>query len=358
MRITDVVGYTLREPIEHPYVWRRGLPGSGDTQEFTILVVRTDDGYEGFSSIPRGAIARDLIDRRIRPELLGKDPLLKEFLWERMWELDRIEEFPLYMLGAVDIALWDITAKVANMPLWQLIGGNSERIQAYASTVTYGSIEEYLDVADQCIELGYRAIKLHAFGDVKQDAALGHALRAHVGDDIELLYDGSAGFDLLDSIRLGRELEAAGFGWYEEPMREFNIRSYRRLCEELDIPVLAAETSDGAHYNVADFIVQEAADLVRVSTFYKGGVTGALRVAHLADSFGVRAEMHGSSLPNLHVACAIPNNTYFEVLVFGNPVVFGFPVDAQGYVTAPSLPGIGWSYDVDDLESRAVAVSR
>lgn len=175
MKITEVVAYMLREPIEHPYVWRRGLPGSGDVRESTVLVIRTDEGHEGISSIPRGAIARDLIDRRIRPELLGQDPLLKEFLWERMWELDRIEEFPLYMLGAVDIALWDLTAKVADMPLWQLIGGNTERIQAYASTVTYGTIEEYLDVADQCIDLGYRVIKLHAFGDVQQDAALGHA---------------------------------------------------------------------------------------------------------------------------------------------------------------------------------------
>lgn len=358
MKITEVVAYTLREPIEHPYVWRQGLPGSGDTRESTVLVIRTDEGHEGVSSIMRGAIARDLIDRRIRPELLGSDPLLKEHLWERMWELDRIEEFPLYMLGAVDIALWDLTAKVAGMPLWQLIGGNSERIQAYASTVTYSSIEEYLDVADQCLDLGYRCIKLHAFGDVRKDAALGHALRAHVGDDIELLYDGSAGFDLVDSIRLGKELEAAGFGWYEEPMREFNIRSYRRLCEELDIPVLAAETSDGAHYNVADFIVQDAADLVRVSTHYKGGVTGALRVAHLADAFGIRAEMHGSSLPNLHVACAIPNNTYFEVLVFDNPVAFGHPVEADGYVSAPTAPGIGLEYDVEELEARAVEVSR
>ena len=87
--------------------------------------------------------------------------------------------------------------------------------------------EEYLDVADQCLELGYRAIKLHAWGDARRDADLAQALRAHVGDETDLMYDGSAGFDLADAVYLGRALAEAGYRWYEEPVREFSITSYK-----------------------------------------------------------------------------------------------------------------------------------
>ena len=215
-----------------------------------------------------------MIERGIKHDLIGLDPLMKEYLWHRVWELDRLEETPIYGLGLIDIALWDLNAKVANMPLYKMLGGFRDRIPVYASTVTYSTIEEFLEIADQCLELGFRAIKLHAWGDPKQDAKLGQALRNHVGPDIELMYDGSAGFDLVDAIYVGRALGEAGFFWYEEPMREFNIDAYRRLRDKVDIPLLSGETSDGAHFNIADFIAFNACEMVRTSTHFKGGVTG------------------------------------------------------------------------------------
>src|SRR5690349_21533484 len=145
MKITDVKAYVVEQPVEHQFVWRAGLPGSGTTTETTWLRVLTDAGIEGWSPIARGAIALDLLRRRVRDALIGRDPLQKELIWHRMWELDRIEEFPLYFLGAVDVALWDITAKAAGLPLYQLLGGYRDSIPAYASTVTFASTEEYLD---------------------------------------------------------------------------------------------------------------------------------------------------------------------------------------------------------------------
>jgi L-alanine-DL-glutamate epimerase-like enolase superfamily enzyme len=342
VKITDIKVETAIEPVEHPFVWRRGLPGSGTERDVIRLTVETDEGPTGMARGSHGVIMRDIVDRRLRPDLIGHDPLMKEELWKRVWELDRLEEIPIYGLGLVDIALWDLTAKAAGLPLYTLIGGYRTRIPAYATTVTYGSIEEFLEITDQCLEAGFRAIKLHAWGDPKQDAKLGQALRAHVGPDIELMYDGSAGFDLLDAIYVGRALGEAGFLWYEEPMREFNIDAYRRLRNKVDIPLLSGETSDGAHYNIADFIANDACDLVRTSTHYKGGVTGALRIAHLAESFNMRAEVHGGGLPNLHLACAIPNTTYYESLVTTNPVIVEAGIGRDGCISPPNVPGIGW----------------
>jgi L-alanine-DL-glutamate epimerase-like enolase superfamily enzyme len=355
MKIIGVHAYSTRDPNPVPYVWRSGLPGGDPFVESTWLRLVTDAGLEGWSCAVRGPIALDLIQRRLKPWLLGQNPLLKEKLWHELWELDRIEEFPMYMMGVVDAALWDLTAKAAGLPLYQLLGGYRERIEAYASTVTYASTAEFLDVADQCLARGFRAIKLHAWGDARRDARLCQDLRAHVGPDVALMYDGSAGFDPYEALYLGRALEEADYLWYEEPMREFSIHAYRRLCEQLDIPVLAAETSDGCHYNAADFIQQGAADMVRTSSHYKGGITGALRVAHLADAHQLSAEVHGMGVENIHLCLAVRNNHYYETLVKANPIIVEPAITADAHVEAPPAPGLGHVIDLADLEKRAVA---
>ena len=274
--------------------------------------------------------------------MIGQDPLQKEWLWHRIWELDRIEEFPLYALGLIDIALWDITGKVAGLPVYQLLGGYRTAIPAYASTVTFDTLEEYLDVADQCLGLGYVAIKLHAWGDARRDAALCLALRAHLGNEIPLMYDGSAAFDLPDAIYLGHALAEAGYLWYEEPMREFNINAHKQLASAVRVPLLVAETSDGAHMNTADFILAQCASFVRTSANLKGGLTGAMRIAHLADAFRLRAEVHGGGLVHTHLCMAFPNTTYYESLIQTNPVTREAVVDSSGLVHAPTQAGIGY----------------
>jgi L-alanine-DL-glutamate epimerase-like enolase superfamily enzyme len=123
-------------------------------------------------------------------------------------------------------------------------------------------------------------------------------------------------------------------------MREFSITSYRWLSERVSIPLLVAETSDGAHYNVADYIASGCAGAVRTSAAYKGGFTGAMRIAHLAESFGLRAEVHGMGLPNRHLCMAIPNTTYYEALVWGNPIQTDPAVGPDGMITAPMGPGL------------------
>lgn len=344
MKITSIRVEQQTVPVKHQFVWRKGLPGSGTTFDSARIVVETDEGISGVAYSSHGLVVKEIIERRVEPDLLGLDPLMKEYVWHRLWELDRIEEMPIYGLGLIDIALWDLCAKVAGLPLYKLLGGFRDRIPVYASTVTYASIEEFLDIADQCIDYGFRAIKLHAWGDPKQDAKLGQALRAHVGPDIELMYDGSAGFDLIDAIYVGRALAEAGFFWYEEPMREFNIDAYRRLRDKVDIPLLSGETSDGAHFNIADFIAFDAAEMVRTSTHYKGGVTGAMRIAHLAQAFNMRAEVHGGGMANLAIACAIPNTTWYESLVKTNPIIVEPGIGRDGCISPPDVPGIGWGF--------------
>jgi L-alanine-DL-glutamate epimerase-like enolase superfamily enzyme len=350
MKVVAVEAYPFSEPVTVSYRWRDGLPGSPDTDEVTWMRVATDEGIDGYAFIERGPIAVDLISRCLAPLLTGQDPLRKELLWHRVWELDRIEELPIYALGAADVALWDITAKAAGLPLYQLLGGYHDSIPAYASTATFGSVAEYLDVIDQCLDRGFRAVKLHAWGDARRDAELCQAVRDHVGDEIDLMYDGSAAFSPYEALHVGQACQDAGYRWYEEPMREFSISAYRRLCDQLAIPVLAPETADGCHYVAAEFIHAGAADMVRTGFDFRG-ITGSMRVAHLADAFQLTAELHGGGLPNRHLAAAVRNNSYYEAMVLTNPVTVEPGVGADGRIRAPEGPGIGFDTDVARLRA-------
>jgi len=323
-------------------LWRKNIPGPDTSTTGAWLVIETDAGITGFASAPRGVIFKDYVDRRFRSEFIGQDPLMREYLWERVWELDRIERFAPNMTHVFDVALWDIAAKQANLPVYKLLGGFRDSLPAYASTVTYSSIEEFLDIADQALALGYPAIKLHAFGDAKKDALLGEKLRAHVGDDVPLMYDGSAGFDLEDAVYLGNALYDSGFAWYEEPMREFSVTAYKWLGERVRIPLLLGEVTDGAHMSAGDFLASGVATSLRTSTFLRGGFTGAMRIAHLADADHLRAEVNGFRHERVLLCMGVKNTTYYESLIWGNPTKRESLVDAQGNVHGPKGPGVGY----------------
>lgn len=352
MKITTVEVWTVTVPAPSPsFKWRAGLPGSGSEGERGILRIGADTGATGvaFASRPGSAgMLRDLVDRVWRDELVGQDPLQREHLYHRIWELDRLEEFALPYLGTVDLALWDLAARDAGLPLWQLLGGARTKIPAYASTTTYDTTEEFLAVADRALAMGYPAIKLHAWGDARKDAALCQALRDHVGPDVPLMYDGSAGFDLPDAIFLGHALSEADYLWYEEPMREFSVNAYAALARAVRVPLLSAETSDGSFMNSADFVAAGAASFgLRISSELRGGISGAMRTAHLADAFRVRAEPHGMGEPERHLCMAVSNASYFESLVTHTGFERADGVDEDGFLLAPIGPGVSLPRGLD-----------
>jgi L-alanine-DL-glutamate epimerase-like enolase superfamily enzyme len=352
VRITHVESFRIFQPAANPpFAWRKGLLGGPPDSEIAVLRIGTDAGVEGVAMMPRpgaGVYVEDLVERRLRDQLVGQDPLQRELQWHRMWELDRIEELPLPMLGLVDIALWDLASRAAGQPTWQILGGYRDKIAAYASTATFATVDEYLDVATQCLDLGYPAFKVHAWGDARKDAELAFRLREHVGDDVPLMYDGSAGFDLADATYLGHALAEVDFLWYEEPMREYNVHSYAQLARAVRVPLLVAETSDGVHLNSADFIAAGAATYgVRAGTQLRGGITGCIRTAHLAEAFQIRAEVHSSEITSQHLCMAIPNTTYYESLITSTSVTKKPEVDHEGFVHAPTDPGIALPAGLD-----------
>ena len=364
MKITGFTSWLVETDPGPKFIWRNGLPGShGDIARGTrprkaVIRMETDSGLFGALEIGRGDAVLDLIDRRYN-WFIGENPLLTERMWNLMWEIDRIEEVHMRALGLLDMLCWDVKSQQAKMPIYQLLGGNDTKVPAYASTVTWPTLAEYERYIKMCRDIGFKAFKLHAWGDVKRDIELSTKLRQWVGPDADLMFDGSAGWDYVDALEVGLALQDLGFLWYEEPMREFHLGSYTKLCDKLTMPVLAAETSDGVHWNMASWIEAKALDMTRVSTFYKGGFTGSMKIAHMSESFGMRAQVHGMGHENAQLCAAISNNDYYEQLVMNEDQINGLDKlgnlsIVDGFLNVSSAPGLGYTFDWDELDRTAL----
>ncbi|MDB2384185.1 racemase [bacterium] len=365
MKITGFTVWLVPRDPGPKFSWRRGIPGShgdiprGTSPKSAIIRMETDSEYVGAMEVKSGVAVMDLVQRRYH-EFIGDDPMMTEQLWAKMWDIDRIEEIPLRHLGLLDVLAWDVKSKVSGLPIFQLLGGYDTKVPAYASTVTWSSMDEYERHIKLCRDVGFRAFKLHAWGDVEQDILLSKNLRKWVGDDADLMFDGSAGWDYVDALKVGEALQDLKFTWYEEPMREFHLGSYTKLCEKLNIPVLAAETSDGVHWNMATWIENRALDMTRVNVGFKAGFTGSMKIAGLSESFNMRTQVHGMGYENAQLCAAIPNNDYYEQLVMTKEQILSLDkLDSlsiiDGMLNVSSEPGVGYPIDWDDVEKSAIS---
>ena len=346
MKITDVKAHYVQWE-RGPYHWRDGIKPSPSTAQAGLLRIITDEGIEGLSPYRGGASIEE-----VRYQLIGQDPLDRERIWQSFWRNLRTSKLGL-AIGPVDCALWDLLGKVSNLPVYKLLGAMRDRIPAYASTVTLDSLEEYMDLARTCLDEGYRAIKLHAWGRLEEDAELCRALRQEVGDEIVLMYDASSMFNLYeDAVWFGRRLEDQDYYWYEEPMDHFNMTVLARLAAELDIPLAVAEATHGGPWDAHAQIQAGAADIILSGPLdeYKGGFTGVLKTAHICEGYGIMCAMHGGSIASLHAACALYNSKYFERLVpatyYAPPGITDASTDIRdGFAQPWDEPGLGIHVD-------------
>jgi len=313
--------------------------------------------------------------------LRGRDPLDREYLWQRLHEAQRLYQANLHdrHLGAVDQALWDLAGRLTRLPVNKLMGGYRERVPAYASTMCGDDVkggldspEAYADFAEACISQGYRAFKLHTWmppygADYKRDIAACTAVRERVGPDIDLMLDCYHNYSRTQALYLGRALEELDYHWFEEPMDESSMSSYIWLCEQLDIPVVGPETAGGLFYNRAEWIVHHGSDISRYDV-HLGGLTALMKCVHLCEAHGVALEVHGGGHGNLHAlgAMGISGEYYERGLLHphfdyetSQPWLIRLPdsIDNEGFVSIPQTPGLGYEFDWDYIEKHTVGSS-
>jgi L-alanine-DL-glutamate epimerase-like enolase superfamily enzyme len=193
------------------------------------------------------------------------------------------------------------------------------------------------------------------------------AVRKAVGDDYTVMLDSTWSYRYEEALRVGHAIEEMGFYWYEDPLAEQDLYNYVKLKQKLHIPILATEYPIGGLDAYVPWILERATDFLRGDVAVKGGITTLLKTAHLAEAFRMNFEAHhgGNSLNNvagLHVIMAIRNTEFFEVLLPDAMQKYGLAeditVDRDGYVHAPSGPGLGAAIDFELIEKKKIGVLR
>jgi L-alanine-DL-glutamate epimerase-like enolase superfamily enzyme len=354
------------------------VPASPNEQTEVLFEVVTKGGAAGYAFGLDPGLAT-FLDH----QLTGQNALYREKIWRQLSEFQRGMGAVIsdYQLSIVDSALWDLAGRAAGLPVYQLIGAFRDRVPAYASTMAgdadlpggLNTPEDFADYAQACYQLGYRAFKLHTWlppvpgaPSVERDIAACTAVRERVGDTMELMLDPYHFYDRQQAKRLGRALEELDFLWLEEPMRETSISSYRWLCDQLDIDVLGPETAPGQVQTRAEWVLAGAADILRAGIVDVGGITPLLKIAHLAEAHGISLELHRAGAATLHVLGAMPiAGRYYERGLLHPLIEYETrtpwltavvdPLDADGCVTLPAEPGLGWCIDWDFIAANEVS---
>ncbi|MEM7219414.1 MAG: enolase C-terminal domain-like protein [Pseudomonadota bacterium] len=370
MKIVDVA-VTVWEWRDIPptrYTLRVKSSGSRSTHMGLVRII-TDDGIEGHAFLgsalsPLGNDA-ELIVKRYKPLLLGQDPLARERIWQSMagWAMGGV----MRVIGAIDVALWDLAAKAAGVPIHRYMGSYRTSVPAYASSAVFDAPEAYADEALRYREAGWQAYKIHPPAIPELDIEICRRVRDAVGGDYRLMLDSTWSYDYPQALRVGRAVEELDFYWYEDPLAYDDINGYVKLKQVLSVPLMATEMPSTGPTAYAPWIMQQATDYLRGDVAIKGGLTSCLKTAHLAEAFQMNYEVHhgGNSLnnvANLHLIMAIKNCEYFEVLlpdaVQKHGLIEDIEVDAEGMVHAFEAPGLGARIDFDLIEHNKVAELR
>ncbi|MBW1697096.1 MAG: mandelate racemase [Deltaproteobacteria bacterium] len=366
MKITDL-SVTMINWKSEP--WKAAGMTFGGHRLLGIVTVQTDEGIEGHAFLGSSRQGADAfvgpLLEFIKPFIIGKNPLDIGAIWHRIWKMNR--SVSTNAIGAVDVALWDVAGKVAGLPIHRLLGTCRDRVPAYASSGWLQTPEQYAEEAVYFKSLGWSAYKIHPHGNPKADIEICRTVREAVGDEMILMLDSMWAYGYEDALRVGRAIEALDYFWYEDPLAEEDIYNYIKLKDKLDIPILSTEYAPGRLYAMAQWIQQMATDMLRGDVAVSGGITPLVKIAHLAEAFRMKCEIHhgGNSLnnvANLHVTMATDNCDYYEVFPSHGTNKFGLvtdiEVDERGFVHAPENPGLGYDIDWKLVEREKVEVLR
>jgi len=336
------------------------------------VVIETEDGCRGeYVTHWVGAGPALAQSRMLAPKLIGRHAEEREGIYD---DLKReLRQFDHMGHGPLDIALWDWAGKQLGCSVGVILGAHRSRLPAYASTYHgdrnggLDSKEAFAVFAEECYALGYRAFKVHGWndGDIREEAANVLNLAKAVGDRMTLMLDPACELrTFADALYVGRACDEAGFFWLEDPYRDSGVSAFghKRLREMIKTPILQTEHIRGVETK-ADFLIAGGTDFLRSDPEYDLGITGAIKIAHLGEAFGIDVEVHACGPAHRHVMSAMRNSNYYEVALLGPncpnavPPVYACDYSDQidcvgddGRVPVPEGPGLGVVYDWDFIE--------
>jgi L-alanine-DL-glutamate epimerase-like enolase superfamily enzyme len=330
--------------------------------------LHTDDGAEGaYVTHWVGTPSSFAQARMLAPHLIGRDPDAREQIWD---DLKReIRAYDHMGHGPLDIALWDLAGKRRDVSVARLLGGFRQRLPVYASTYHgqdepggLDTPEAFSDYALACKEQGFHGFKIHGWhdGNVAREVRNVLGVRKAVGDGWRLMIDPACELRTwMDALEVGRACDEAGFFWYEDPYRDSGIspEGHKRLRERLRTPLLVGEHVRGIELKTA-FILAGGGDMLHVDPEYDMGITGAIKIAHVAEALGLDIQYHACGPAHRACLAATRNSHLYELALVGPAMPNAVPpvytcgysdqpqdLGKDGCVPVPDGPGLGVAYD-------------
>ncbi|MEJ8658571.1 MULTISPECIES: L-talarate/galactarate dehydratase [Streptomyces] len=316
---------------------------------FLFVELATEAGHQGigFSYSKRaGGPGLFAHAQEIAPNLIGEDPSDIGRLWTKLvWAGASVGRSGLatQAVAAFDIALWDLKAKRAGLPLAKLLGAHRDSVRCYNTSggFLHTPTEEVLENATASLASGISGLKIKVgHPDGKQDLRRLTAVREHVGDDVPLMVDANQQWDRPTAQRMGRALEEFGLVWIEEPLDAYDAQGHAALAASLDTPVATGEmlASVAEHW---ELIRTGAADIIQPDAPRIGGITQFLKLAALADHHQLQLAPHFAMEIHLHLAAAYPSEPWVEHFDWLEPLFNERLHISDGRMHVPSRPGLG-----------------
>lgn len=360
MKITDVKTRTFVLPIEERPFDPTWQPAPSADHRLTLVEVHTDEGITGIGS--GGVLTRLNTTAGL---FTGRDPLAIE----QHVEMLKTIAFFIGRPWPIEVALWDIAGKAAGLPVYKLLGGHRDRLPAYASTGELRPKDQRVDDVERIKDEGFTAVKLRFHSpNARDDLKTLKAVRKAVGDKMTIMVDANMGWrypadltprwDLPTAIEMARAIEEYDVFWLEEPLWNYDYDGLAELRRRTTTHIAGGELNMDVH-EFREYLRHGCLDVYQPDATFAGGITGARKVAGMAQAAGYMFAPHTWSngigvMANLHLAAAVPNAPYIEFpydppnwtpeirdFVLTEPV----RIDSDGYAVLPDKPGLGIELD-------------
>jgi L-talarate/galactarate dehydratase len=323
-----------------------------------VLRLQTDAGLEGISYITRlhdAAPAALKVLQLYVDRIVGLDPLAPEAILDRLLLRGRpLPWFEARAASAIDVALWDIRGKAAGQPVYKLMGGYRNRVPCYASwrVEPDEDLDKVARSAERHVANGFTAMKCH-LGPLSLSRAVEHmrVLREAVGDDVDIMVDVNQLWSVKQAITSIRALAPFRPYWLEDATSNSDFAGLRQVSEAIDMLTCAGET----YFNIASFrplIEGRCVDIVMVDQDL--GLSGCLKVANMAEIYGLKVVPHLATEILAHLIAGVSNGLTVEYYPWAMPLFREVPPVEQGMLVLSDRPGLGLELDDDALQRYVV----